>query len=69
MIINIIKLNKINMLNHQMDKETDKKIPDMSEVDFDTRLKVLLDVPPRKEVAICEESENDKNDYQNDKSS
>lgn len=25
------------------------KIPDMSEVDFDTRLKVLLGVPPAKE--------------------
>ena len=29
--------------------DNEPKIPDMSEVDFDTRLKVLLGVPPTKE--------------------
>lgn len=32
-----------------MCEEKENQIPDISEVDFDTRLKVLLGVPPTKE--------------------
>lgn len=44
-----------------MCEEKENQIPDISEVDFDTRLKVLLGVPPTKkgeEIIIYEEEEN-----------
>lgn len=41
-----------------MSNEPNKEIPDMSEVDFDTRLKVLMGVPPEgEEITGYEESE------------
>ncbi len=53
---------KITKITYQliMSNETDKEIPDISEVDFDTRLKVLLGVSPErkeKEITVYEESE------------
>ena len=42
------------------EKDVLQEIPDMSEVDFDTRLKVLLGVSPEreeKEIIVYEESE------------
>ena len=51
------------------EKDVLQETPDMSQVDFDTRLKVLLGVPPREEITVYEESEEKKNNYQNDKNS
>ncbi len=51
------------------EKNIVREIPDMSQVDFNTRLKVLLGVPPREEITVYEESEEKKNNYQNDKNS
>ena len=40
------------------EKDVLQEIPDMSEVDFDTRLKVLMGVSPKgEEITVSQESE------------
>ena len=59
----ISKINKLSSEEHLMSNETDKEIPDMSEVDLDTRLKVLLGVAPEgEEIVVYEEPEEEEED-------
>lgn len=45
------------------EKDIVQEIPDMSEVDFDTRLKVLLGVAPKgEEITVYEEPEEKEKD-------
>ena len=39
-------IKEVTVHRSKMDKMPDKEIPDMSQMDFDDRLRVLLGVPP-----------------------
>ena len=43
-------------MNEETDKKPERNIPEMSQVEFEDRLRILIGVPPQREkIVICED--------------